>query len=71
MRINVSERFFHPTAGGLLLPEEILLIRQKATRTACPLCVFHCVFRGVAGLVWGHGCYVPIYLKTLTWMSVG
>lgn len=50
MRINVSERFLHPVdlarlqRGGLLLPEEILLIRQKAPRTVCPLCV--CVFHG-------------------------
>lgn len=57
MGINVSERFLHPVElarllrGGLLLPEQILLIRQKATRTVCPLSVFHGVFQGV-GWLW-------------------
>lgn len=57
-----------PTAGGLLLPEEILLIRQKATRTVCPVLA---PLGGSVVVVQTHCCYVVIYLKTATWMSLG
>lgn len=73
MGINISERKARPpTVGGLLLPEEILRITRKATRTSvfC-LCLMVFFLGGWVAVMSRHGFSVVIYLKTATWMSLG